>query len=179
MRRLTGPWRKACVALFVLLAIAACKRRSSAADAPAELPAELLSSLSVADPRAAAQLTHGFYALEGGSWRWTAGRFGVALAPPGGARERGARLELKLSIPAVIFERLGPMTLHASFNGEPLAPETFPAAGDFVYARDISPDLIGPDAASIEFTTSRALPPGAEDTRELALVVTHVALLPK
>lgn len=179
MRRLKSHRLTACAAVCALLAMAACKRRPSAADAPAELPAELLSSLSVADPRAAVQLTHGFYGLEAGSWRWTAGRFGVVLAAPEGARQRGARLELKLSVPAVIFKRLGPVTLEATFNGEPLPPETFPGAGDFLYARDIAPERIGPDAAAIEFASSRVLPPGDQDTRELALVVTHVALLPK
>ncbi len=163
----------------VLLAGAGCKRRATAEDAPKELPAELLSSFDVADPRAAVQLTRGFYGLEGNSWRWTASRFGVVLAPPEGARERGARLELKFSIPDVIFEKLGPMTVRCSFNGEALEPETFAEAGEHVYARDIPAAMIGGDAASVEFTTDQSLPPGDADTRELALVVTAVGLQAK
>jgi hypothetical protein len=172
MRRLTAV-------LLLALACWGCKRRATADDAPAELPADLLSSFAVADPRAAVQLTRGFYGLEGNSWRWTAGAFGVVLAPPQGARERGATLELKLSIPDVIFQKLGPMTLRASFHGEALMPETFAAAGEHVYKREIPPSMFGDGAVSIEFTTDRSLPPGEADTRELALVVTAVGLEPR
>ena len=70
----------------------------------------------MADPQAAAQMTHGFHSLENG-WRWVASKFGVTLAPPEGST---AQLELKFALPAAVVDRLGAVTLSATVNGKPL-----------------------------------------------------------
>ncbi len=69
-------------------------------------------------------------------WRWVAGKFGVTLAEPEGAVQKGARLELKFAYPEAAFSKLGPLTLSASVNGQPLLPETYKAQGPvYVYSR--------------------------------------------
>ena len=172
MRRLTVA------GLFaILLATGACKRSAKNA-----APAELLSVLSMGDPRAGAQLVHGFYSLEEDKWRWTAGRFGVILRPPtgqGDSARNGARLELMLSIPEVVIRELGSVTLSAAAAQIPLAPEKYTRAGDYVYARDVPAGALGGDSVSIEFATDKAIPAGKIEQRELALVVTSVGLVAK
>src|SRR5512143_1558029 len=116
----------------ITLAPVACKRDRHAPSGP-----DLLSVVPMDDSNAGAQLVRGFYPLEGGPWRWTAGRFSVILRPPPGAAQFGARLELKLNIPEVACRQLGAMTLSATADGQPLAPEKYAAAGDYVYARDV------------------------------------------
>ena len=129
------------------------------------------------DPGAGAQLVGGVYALEEDRWRWTASRFSVILMPPPGAAQRGARLELMLTIPDVIVKELGSMTLSALAGETPLAPETYTRAGDYTYARDVPASMLAGDVISIEFATDKAIPAGKVDQRELALVVTSVGLV--
>ena len=136
------------------------------------------------DPRAGAQLVHGFYLLEEDKWRWTASRFGVILRPPPSAAQGvpaqyGARLELMLTIPDVVVRELGSLTLSATAAQSPLAPEKYTKAGDYVYARDVPASALGGDSISIEFATDKAIPAGKIEQRELALVVTSVGLVPK
>lgn len=155
-----------------------CKRRPSVADAPLELPATLVSGFAVSDPEAAAQMTHGFHALEG-NWRWVAGRFGVVLGQPEGAGQRGARLEVRLAVPETIAAKMLPVTLEATTQGTALTPETFTRPGEYVYARDLDAGLFTAGAVAVEFTTDKTIPPAGTDQRELALVVTSVRLLPR
>ena len=56
-------------------------------------PSEMSSIVRVADTSSDAQLIRGFYPLEHGAWRWTAGNFTVALKVPAGADQNGARLD--------------------------------------------------------------------------------------
>jgi hypothetical protein len=182
MRGLTGQAgsaRQVGILMLCAVLLAGCKRRAHAEDAPKEAPAELLSVFQVADPRAAVQMTRGFHALEGNSWRWTASRFRVVLAAPPAAAEKGARLELKFSIPDVIFDRLGAITLSASFDGERLEPESYTQPGEHTYTRPIAPRAFGGGAVSVEFATDKSLPPTSDDTRELALIVTALGLQPQ
>jgi hypothetical protein len=171
MRRLTV----ALLLFWIAIAPAACKRARHAPSGTAEL----LSVVPMDDPNAGAQLVRGFYPLEGGPWRWTAGRFSVILRPPPGAAQFGARLELKLNIPDVAFRQLGAMTLSAIADGKPLAPEKYTAAGDYVYARDVPATALGGDSVSFEFATDKAIPAGKIEKRELALIVTSVGLVLK
>ena len=52
------------------------------------------------------QLVSGFYGIETGAWRWTGKQFAVALGTPAGAAQKGAVLELKLTVPPVTIEKL-------------------------------------------------------------------------
>src|SRR5579871_6063457 len=165
----------ACMAL----APAACKReRKTVRAVPADDEAQLVSIVSVADPRAAVQLVKGFHNVEDGAWRWTASKFSVALRPPGGSAQAGARLELKFVIPDPI-KKLLPMSVSASVNGTALAPETYSGTGNFTYSRDVPASALAGDAVTIDFATNKSIPAGAQDARELALVVTSIGLVPR
>jgi hypothetical protein len=110
---------------------------------------------------------------------WTGSRFIVILMPPPGAAQSGARLELMLNIPDVVVKELGSMTLSALAREIPLAPETYTRAGEYTYARDVPASALNGDSISIEFATDRAISAGKIDQRELALVVTSIALITK
>src|SRR3954465_11798165 len=75
---------------------------------------QLLSIVSMSNPRGTVQLVRGFYNLEADSWRWTAGKFAISLRPPPGAAQSGARLELKFVIPDAVFSKTGAISLSAS-----------------------------------------------------------------
>lgn len=138
-----------------------------------------VSVINVADPRAAAQLAKGFYDVENGSWRWTAKSFTVSLKPPANASKKGAVLQLKFTIPEVMFSRVGAMTLDARINGLDLGAQTFSEAGDCTYTRDVPGAALLGDTVPVDFHVDKGLPPGEQDPRELAVIVTTVGLLPK
>lgn len=163
------------LALGLTIAAAGCKRSTK----HAETAPELLSLVSMDDPSAGAQLVRGFYSLEGNPWRWTAGQFSVVLRPPPGAARNGARLELELNIPDAVFQQLGAVTLSATVDQDPLAPEKFTKPGSHIYARDVPASVLGGDSVSIEFATDKAIPAGKIEKRELALIVTSVGLAAK
>jgi len=140
---------------------------------------EPVSLLNVADPHADFQLTRGFWNVENGAWRWTMRNFTVMLRPPARAALNGATLELHFSIPEVMFNKVGAMTLDAHLNGSDLGSETYPHAGEFTYRRDVPAALLGGNTVAVDFSVDKGLPPTGQDTRELALVVTTIGLLPK
>lgn len=166
-------------ALVALVMAPACRyKRKPRERAPID-SGEPVSLLNVADPRAGFQLTKGFWTVEGGAWRWTMKNFTVMLRPPAGAAQKGSTLELKFTIPDVMFNRVGAMTLDAHINGVDLGPEKYPRAGEFVYRRDIPAAQLGLPTAAIDFSVDKGLPPSGQDTRELAVIVSSVGLLPK
>ncbi len=172
---------------LLALALAACKHQEAAPAAnsavtPAATPAApavpLVSVLNMSDPQAGTQLTRGFWSLENGAWRWTASKFAVTLRPPAGSAQNGARLDLKITLPEVVFKNLAPMTLSATVGGDALEPQKYTKAGDYLFTRDVpSKDLSG-DQVLIEFATDKAQAPGV-DRRELALIVSRVGLVAK
>jgi hypothetical protein len=170
MRRLT-----IFLAVGLTLAAPACKRSAKHTDSAPEL----LSVLPMDNPRAETQLVKGFYSPEGGPWRWTAGKFSVILRPPPGAVVGGARLELMLNIPVVVFKELGAITLSATAGGSTLAPEKYTQPGDQIYARDVPAGVLAGDNVSIQFATDKVIPAGKLEKRELALIVTSVGLIIK
>ena len=167
------------VLALLVLAPAACKRKSKSRAILEEDDGQLVSVLNVANPRAAVQLTRGFYSIESESWRWTAKDFAVTLRRPTGAEKNGATLEVKLTVPEAISSRLGPITLSGQVGGIALAPETFSKAGEFSYTREIPASALTREIVGIDFAVDKALPPGDQDVRELALVVSTISLLPK
>jgi len=180
MRRLIFP------VIGMALALAACKHEAAAPAAtstPAAVPAppppvELVSVLNMNDPQAPTQLTKGFWGLENNAWRWTASKFAVTLRPPAGAAQNGARLEMKLTLPAGFLDTIGPMTLSASVGGVALDPEKYTKTGDYIFKRDVPASALSSDKVAIEFDTDKSrTPPG--DRRELALIVAKVGLVAK
>ena len=117
--------------------------------------------------------------IEQNSWRWTARQFSVVLRPPFGAAQRGARLELALTVPKVVTDKLKTVSLSATVDGHTLPPESYTQDGQFVYKRDLPPDLVSAESVRIDFQLDKAIPPTAGDQRELGVVVLTVALQPK
>ncbi len=67
-----------------LLLLSGCKQRERKIrlQQTDEDAATLASVIHMADPRIAPQLLTGFYTVESNAWRWTMGKFAVALRPP-------------------------------------------------------------------------------------------------
>jgi hypothetical protein len=172
---------RAAAILIATLALAplACKRHGRVTVQTEEEGPLLATIVHVADPRAAAQLLSGFYGVEQNSWRWTAGKFSVALRPPRTAAAKGATLQLKFSVPDVVIAKLKAMSLSASVNGAPLSPESYTQAGEFTYTRDVPANLLVGESARVDFSLDKTIPPNSSDQRELGVVVSTVGLAPK
>lgn len=156
----------------LVLLLASCQRRPSPADVVREDNAELATGFGLGETPAASQMLHGFYALEGGTWRWSKQSFGVLLRSP----QTAAKLQLHFTLPGLVLERLGPITIHATVNGTMmLEPQPFSTEGGHLYSRDVDVK----DLAKVEFHTDKALAPGVVDERELALIVSRVELTPR
>jgi hypothetical protein len=136
----------------------------------------LPSAVSTGDPKSAAQLISGFHQIEDGAWRWTQRQFTVSLGTPPGGVQRGATLSLKLTVAPVIIQKLKTITLSASINGAELPPETYTHPGDYVYQRDVPPNLLSADSVRVNFQVDHVMVPGGADQRELGLVVLRAGL---
>jgi hypothetical protein len=167
------------VMALLVLAPAGCKRKKKTRAVEDANDGQLVSILNAADPRAAVQLTRGFHSIENDSWRWTAKDFSVTLRRPTGAEQKGATLEVKLTVPDAVFSRVGPQTLSAKVGGFALEPEHFTKAGDYTYTRDVPATALARETVAIDFSVDKAIPPGDQDVRELAIIVSTVGLLPK
>ena len=166
--------------VLALIALVGCKRSTHDAQALVPEPSgPLLSVVSVSDPAASAQLVRGFYGLEAGTWRWTAKQFEVALKPPGGAADSGAKLSFHLNVPDAVVAKFGPVTLNATINGLALAPETYSKPGNYVYARDVPAAALKSDAVVVQFSSDKGIAPSADDQRELSLICVSFGLEPK
>jgi hypothetical protein len=172
------PWL--CVVLLPALAVVptGCKRglRSQQTE---EGPAHYASVIRMGDPKVAGQLVRGFHNIEARAWRWTAREFQVALGLPPGAAQKGATLAVRLTVPPVIIEKEGPITLTASIAGTRFEPETYSTTGNFVFRRDVPPNLLAGNSVRVEFALDKAMPPTTMDQRQLGIVVLNVALEPK
>jgi hypothetical protein len=165
--------------VLLILASTSCRIKKKSVVKAAEDDGQLVSVINVADPRGSAQLGRGFHNLENQSWRWTMKNFTATLRPPAGAAQKGAGLELKFTVPDVMFNRVGAMTVDARINGIDLGPQTYSNAGDYTYTRDIPASALISEAVAIDFAVDKGLPPGDSDPRELAIIVTSVGLISK
>jgi hypothetical protein len=164
----------------LLLSTEACRgkhNRTTVVNEEQDAAPRLASVLKVSDPGAVQQLTRGFYGLEGGAWRWTARRFTVVLKPPVASPQLGAHLSLALSIPDVVTEKLGILTLSASIDGTKLASTTYSKPGGYTFSADVAPELLKKETAVVEFELDKSLPPGPSDQRELGIIATSVGLV--
>jgi hypothetical protein len=125
------------------------------------------------------QLISGFHEIEDNAWRWTAKSFAVVLAPPAGAVQKGAVLEVRLTVPQVVLTKVSAVSLHASLGGKELAPETFSTPGEHVYRRDVDAALLTGNPVRVDFQLDRAIPPNDVDRRELGIVVSSMGLSAK
>lgn len=136
----------------------------------------LASVVRMGDANVETQLVSGFYGIEGNSWRWAARQFTVVLRPPFGASQRGGTLQLNLTVPQVIIEKLKNVSLSAAIDGSPLPPETYTQAGPYVYRRDVPVNLLTADSVKVDFQLDKAMPPNDQDKRELGVVINSVSL---
>jgi hypothetical protein len=136
----------------------------------------LQSTVNMSDPRTAGQLLDGFYGVEAGAWRWTARQFSIKLKTPAGAARKGATLRVLLTVPPAVIERSAAITLSASLEGLTLAPETYSAAGQYTYRRDVPASQLGGAEATVSFQLDKSMTPGGQDQRDLGVVVSTIAL---
>jgi hypothetical protein len=173
--------RRLAVVLACLVVLgAACKRRDPIKTEPTdESGVTLKSVVKTNDPQSAIQLLKGFHEIEQGAWRWTASHFIVSLKTPVGAAERGAVLTMTLAAPEPVVLKFGPITVKAKSGGTDLGTETYSTTGQHTFKADVPASLLKGDALTVEFTADKFLPPGDNDLRELALIVSSVGLDPK
>lgn len=163
--------------LFTLVALTACVRNEPGvpiAEEAGAQPARLLSSVNVADPQAEPQLLRGFHGLEQNSWRWTERKFSVMLQPPPPGQP--VILNLGFTLPGVITEAVGPVTIAARVNGQEIGSQTFAEPGESQHFEAAVPDgLLTDQPAEVELELDKAMPPGDRDPRELGIVVFSVS----
>ncbi|HEX4594781.1 MAG TPA: FkbM family methyltransferase [Bryobacteraceae bacterium] len=135
----------------------------------------MASKVQMADKSAEGQLIRGFYGAEDKSWRWTAGKFTVALKPPEGSREKGAWLVMDFVIPEAGFDKMKGVTVAANTDGAALAPASFTTQGKHTYRAEVPPSALTKNAPQVNFSLDRVLS-ASQYGRELGLVVTAVGL---
>lgn len=173
-----AAWILLSVALSITLALAlaGCKNKKVKVQATEEEAPRMASAVSMGDPKAETQLAAGLYGVEAGAWRWTAKQFAVVLRPPSGSAQTGGKLQLKLTVPPVVIEKLKTVSLSATANGSALPPETYTQAGDYVYTRDVPASALTGDSVRIDFQLDKAVPPSGSDIRELGIIVLSASL---
>jgi hypothetical protein len=174
MRRLI-----AVIAVMALAASGGCRLKKKAKGGAVEDDGQLASVVNVADARTSVQLTRGFYAVEADSWRWTMKNFSVALRPPKDSAQKGATLQLSFTIPEVVFNRLGPITITARVNGADAGSQTFSAAGAATFSHDVPASVLNGDVVAVDFSLDKSIPPSDTDSRELGIIVSTVGLTSK
>jgi hypothetical protein len=151
-----------------------CNRKPAGQAAPA-----MASIIHLGDPQTAPQLIGGFYGIEQNAWRWAGRRFSVVLRPPSGAGQNGATLQLRLTVPPVVVEKLKTISLSATIGGSELPPETYTQAGDYTYTRDVAPALLAGESVRVDFQLDKSMPPSGADLRDLGVVVLSAGLQSK
>lgn len=174
--RLSGSALLAALGLTLILAPAGCKSKKVKVQSTEEEAPRMASAVSMGDPKAETQLVTGFYGVEAGAWRWTAKQFTLVLRPPTGAAEKGGKLQLKLTVPPVVTEKLKTVSLSATANGAPLSPESYTQPGDYVYTREIPASALTGESVKIDFQLDKAIPPSGGDLRELGMIVLNASL---
>jgi hypothetical protein len=160
----------------LVLAPVGCKTKKVAVQATEEEAPRMASAVSMGDPKAEAQLINGLYGVEAGAWRWTAKQFTLVLRPPTGSAEKGGKLQLKLTVPPVVIEKLKAVALSATVNGSKLAPESYTQAGDYLYTREIPASALTAESVKIDFVLDKAIPPSGGDQRELGIILLNASL---
>jgi hypothetical protein len=137
--------------------------------------APIVSALKMGDPSAKDQLAKGFYPLEAGAWRWTAGNFSVTLKTPPGAAQKGATLTVALSVSDIVLKQFHSQTLTASAGAAALKSEKYIDPGSHTFTADVPATALTGDTVTIDFSLDNSLPP-AVDKRELGLIVSSVGI---
>jgi hypothetical protein len=137
--------------------------------------APIVSTLKMSDPSAKDQLAKGFYRLEAGTWRWTAGSFSVTLKTPPGAVQKGATLTLELTVSDAVLKQMHSQTLAASIGATALKSEKYIDPGSHTFTADIPATALTGDTVTVDFSLDNSLPPGV-DQRELGVIVSSIGI---
>jgi hypothetical protein len=173
MRKLILPL---CAVALIAGGAAGCKRKKPTSYVIEEPAAAAAPAVGMGDEKLAGQLLKGFYGVENGAWRWTGPNFAVKLQTPPAARATGARLVFKFVTAEAVLKQVKSQTLTASIAGKTLPAVKYNTAGPQEYIQDVPAAALGEDAVTVEFTVDKALPAGAVDRRELALIAVSAAL---
>jgi len=171
--------RRQAVALGVfLLSLAApgCRRRDKkirVQQTDEDMPT-LASVIQMGDPKAESQLLNGFYNIESNTWRWTMGKFAVALRPPRNASVKGATLHLKFVLPEAVLSKIKTTSISAKVGTVTLSPETYTQPGEFDYSREVDPKLLSGEVVNVEFNMDKFLTAGMVESRELGVIATSI-----
>ena len=98
------------------------------------------------------------------------------LKPPVDAVAKGGKLWMRLFVPDLQIQKIGPMTLAASIDGYSLSSQEFTQGGMYVYTAQIPAELLDTNLVPVRCEFDRAAPPSDGDSRELGAVVTEVGL---
>ena len=169
MRRLT--------AAVLLLAACGCSRYRPPIQTDETQNRPVASAIEMADKQHEFQLLSGFHQVEDWSWRWTKGRFALALRPPPSAAQRGARLELALTLPEALTSRRRSIAISGSADGVPLAPQKFSQSGDALYSAEVPLAVLASGPVKFEFAVAGFFRAGEVDGRELGVIVRRAALV--
>jgi hypothetical protein len=153
-----------------------CKRKQSVVQPAGQDAPPMASTVNMGDPQIGNQLVSGFYGIEHNAWRWTGRRFSLVLRPPSGASQKGATLQLRLTVPPVIVEKLKTIALSATIGGNTLPPEIYTQAGDYTYRREVASALLAGESVRVDFQLDKSMPPSAADLRDLGVVVLSAGL---
>jgi len=159
-----------------LLLLSGCKQRERkirVLETDEENPT-LASMLYMGDAKTAAQLLNGFHPIEENAWRWTMGKFAVALRSPRNAAIRGATLRLKFVLPEPVRAKVQKISLSAAVSGTTLTAQSYDKAGEFEYVRDVGAGLLAGEVVNVEFTLDKFVPAGVIEGRELGVIVSSV-----
>ena len=163
-----------CLALFALTACVENEPGIPIEEEEGSQPAQLLSSVNAADPQAEPQLLRGFHGLEQNAWRWTERKFGVMLQPPPPGQP--VILNLGFTLPGVVTDSVGSVTLTARVNGREVGSQTYSEPGEGQhFEAEVPPELLGAEPVEVEFELDKAMPPDGRDPRELGIIVFSVS----
>jgi hypothetical protein len=169
----------AVLSLTVALTGTACKGAHNRVTVQNEEPdtkASLASTIRMNDPNAGAQLLSGFYGVENNTWRWTSRNFSVLLRTPLTAGQRGAAVTLSFTVPDVVVQKLGRITMTAAIKGAPLASTDYETAGSYVFNADVPASMLTAESVRVDFALDKSLPPTGGDKRELGIVANSVGI---
>jgi hypothetical protein len=175
-RRLPLRWRRSVLLLTLALAPLGCQRKQPPVQPAGKEAPPMASTINMGDPSTTTQLIAGFYGIEQNAWRWTGRSFSLVLRRPSGASHNGAVLQLHLTVPPVIVEKLKTISLSATIGGSALPPETYTQAGDYTYTRDVAPALLAGDSVRVDFQLDKSMQPGSSDMRDLGVVAVSAGL---
>jgi hypothetical protein len=171
-----ATWRQLLVSSLALC-FAACRTATpDLSGFTEEEPPRLSSSINASERSTAPQLVSGWGEIEDNAWRWTAPRFAAVLRPPPGSSTRGAVLQFRFFLPEPEMSRLKQVTLTASVQGLRLAPETYRAVGEAVYARELPAALLSGDSMRIDFVVDKPFVPINGDPRALGVIAKRLSL---